>query len=365
MSTTIRNKVEVKGGFVSGNMPGFQNTASHVAGYTETTILDYSFIGGVLASNGKIYFVSNTGSSYVIVVNPMTGEIERLASGSWVGRDIVSAPDGMLYGLPLNGTTIMSINPETHEVNVSHKTGVSSGGDDYNGAVLHPNGNIYLVPRNANNVGVYNYAANTFSATTPGLTGLVSSGWKWGGGCLAPNGKIYCGPNSFRNSVLIIDPYTPSLDQTTIAGMSTWVRYGWSYGCLAPNGKIYFAPHAATTALIVDPSNDTADETTITGVTGSYYGGVLAPNGKIYCLPSNATTNVLVIDPSDDSIDIATYTGLPATINKFVATGILAPNGKIYAAGYDSAYKKVLELTPGGIPMLPIEPLLSPYKTHG
>jgi hypothetical protein len=48
--------------------------------------------------------------------------------------------------------------------------------------------------------------------------------------------------------------------------------------------------------LIIDPLTNTADTTTITGLTGSnkWLGGVLAPNGKIYGFPRDAT-NVLQI----------------------------------------------------------------------
>ena len=42
------------------------------------------------------------------------------------------------------------------------------------------------------------------------------------------------------------------------------------------------------------------DQSTITGVTGGYEGGVLAPNGKIYCVP-NTATSVLIIDPATDT----------------------------------------------------------------
>jgi hypothetical protein len=49
--------------------------------------------------------------------------------------------------------------------------------------------------------------------------------------------------------------------------------------------------------LIIDPVTNTADTTTITGLTGinKWQGGVVAPNGKIYCIPGN-NTSVLVIN---------------------------------------------------------------------
>jgi hypothetical protein len=60
----------------------------------------------------------------------------------------------------------------------------------------------------------------------------------------------------------------------------------------------------------MDPVAGTADTTTITGLTGSYMGGVLAPNGKIYGIPS---------------------------------------------------YPESVLIFTGGMPTMPIEPLLSPH----
>ena len=47
---------------------------------------------------------------------------------------------------------------------------------------------------------------------------------------------------------------------------------------------------------------DTADTTTITGLSGSWWGGVYAPtNGKIYGIPCDAV-QVLIIDPATNTI---------------------------------------------------------------
>jgi len=364
MSTTIRNKVEVKGGFVSGNYPGYMNIASPVAEYSETTITDYQSSSGVLGPNGKVYFIPgvNSGSTLITVIDPLTGDVERLACGSWLGYGAVLAPDGIIYCFPYGSvSTIMTIDPETHVVDTSHKTGVG-GSSDYLGATLHPNGNIYLIPATATNVGVYDYATNTFSSTTSGLTGLAAGAAKWHGGCLASNGKIYCAPYN-NNSVLIIDPATPSTDVSSIATLTTYAASSWRQGCLASTGLIYFSPMNGTSVLIVDPSADTADEATIAGITGTnkYCQGILAPNGKIYCLPITAN-HVLVVDPATNTTDVATYTGF-STADKYYGR-ILAPNGKIYAMGFDSAYAKYIELIPGGIPTLSMEHLLSPYRNN-
>ena len=68
-------------------------------------------------------------------------------------------------------------------------------------------------------------------------------------------------------------------------------------GALAPNGKIYGIPRDSSSVLIIDPLTNTADTTTISGLSGAgeWAGGVLAPNGKIFGIPGTSSS-VLVIN---------------------------------------------------------------------
>ena len=112
---------------------------------------------------------------------------------------------------------------------------------------------------------------------------------------LAPNGKIY-GISANDTRVLIIDPSWNTVDTASITGLTG--SFKWVYGVLAPNGKIYAAPHEDGRVLIIDPATNTADVTSITGLSGTskWVGGVLAPNGKIYGIP-HQDTRMLIIDP--------------------------------------------------------------------
>ena len=80
------------------------------------------------------------------------------------------------------------------------------------------------------------------------------------------------------------------------------------------SGKIYCIPRNAAQVLIIDPSTDTVDTSTISvSVSRSTYkwmGGALAGNGKIYCFPDGAT-QVLIIDPSTEGVDTTTIAGFP------------------------------------------------------
>jgi len=103
----------------------------------------------------------------------------------------------------------------------------------------------------------------------------------------------------------------PTVDTSTISGLGGGKK--WYGGVLAPNGKIYCVPGAAASVLIIDPQTDSADTSTISGLTvadssPNWLGGVLAPNGKIYCIPWEAS-NVLIIDPATNTVDTTTMSG--------------------------------------------------------
>ena len=89
-----------------------------------------------------------------------------------------------------------------------------SGSTKWLGGVLAPNGKIYGIPRDSTSVLIIDPVTNTADTTTiAGLSGTI----KWEGGVLAPNGKIYAIPRN-STSVLIIDPVANTADTTTIAG---------------------------------------------------------------------------------------------------------------------------------------------------
>ena len=79
----------------------------------------------------------------------------------------------------------------------------------WTGGVLAPNGKIYGIPCDASSVLIIDPVTNT--ANTTAITGL-SGADKWAGGVLAPNGKIYGIPYN-ASSVLIIKTGLPSVDE--------------------------------------------------------------------------------------------------------------------------------------------------------
>ena len=114
---------------------------------------------------------------------------------------------------------------------------VGSGG--WIGGALAPNGKIYGIPFNSTTVVEIDPVAQT--ATTFGsLTGIS----KWKGGVLAPNGKIYGIPYSSA-TVLEIDPVAQTV--TTFGSLTGSGK--WAGGILTSNGKIYGIPYNSTTVV--------------------------------------------------------------------------------------------------------------------
>ena len=207
-------------------------------------------------------------------------------------------------------------------------------------------------------------AANTYhtfegSSTRSSMGASLSGSYKWAGGVLAPNGKIYCVPRNAED-ILIIDPATNTATRSTMGASSTGSNK-WSGGVLAPNGKIYSIPLNAADILIIDPATDTATRSNMgASLSGSYkwVGGVLAPNGKIYCTPF-LTSDILIIDPSTNTATRSTL-GASLTGSEEWFGGVLAPNGKIYYAPLNATDILIIDKNPS-VPALGKKDCLSPH----
>jgi hypothetical protein len=215
---------------------------------------------------------------------------------------------------------------------------------------------------NTNGVNSFSYSgynfrgSNMFPENTVDISAFSyfdSTSGKFAGGVLAPNGKIYCIPHD-ANYVAIINPYTKTVDRTTIINVDGGITQGgkWYGGVLAPNGNIYCVPFSSSNIMKINIFTNTVSY--ITGITFANYptigssnaqkwiGGVLAPNGKIYCSPYFAEC-ALIIDTTNDTVNLTDISGVRATnpvYNRLLwktdlfpesfGGAVLHPNGKVY-----------------------------------
>lgn len=136
---------------------------------------------------------------------------------------------------------------------------------------LYLNSNMFYTP----------YPRYFTDRTTLGMGTALDGASSYLSSVLAPNGKIYC-PPAQQTAILIFDPNTNSIDNTSVPVVSTLTNE-WSSSMLAPNGKIYCPPGTSTRVLIIDPMLNTIDTTTITipGLTSAikWSGSCITPGG--------------------------------------------------------------------------------------
>lgn len=234
----------------------------------------------------------------------------------------VLAPNGKIYFIPYNASTVLVVDPITNTSytfgNITTaESGISNG--RYFGGVLAPNGKIYCAPGNASKVLVIDPVTETISYLA---TDLGTTAAKWANGCLAPNGKIYCAPSQTAGFtlLLIIDTLSDSVSTIDISIV------GYGTGTLAHNGKIYFNPVYAGNILVVNPQNNSWYTFGSVGTNASarWINGTLAPDGMIYAMPLGVTTQILKIDPFTD-----THSFVTSTVSGIYRSS-LGANGKIY-----------------------------------
>lgn len=273
------------------------------------------YAGGALAPNGLVYGVPYNATS-VITIDPDTGATTTFGnlagSSKYIGMAL--ARDGKFYCPPAGAGAVLVIDPAN---NTTYNIGSALG--PYRGCALAPNGKIYCVSLTTGNILVIDPATQTVSTLGSGLGsyyGIVNG----------MDGKLYGVPYD-ATAVLCIDPMTNTY--STFGNVTGTGKY--LSAVTAQNGKIYCIPYGALTVTVIDPVTKTVSS--FGNLTGSakWGSGRLGPNGKIYCMPRSATT-ILVIDPEQNT---TTTLGNFANSDKWIGT-VLAPNGKLIGLPFNA-----------------------------
>ena len=209
-------------------MAPFDSTSAiEVDPVTKTLVSFGSFTGAgkwsgvVSAINGSLYaipyndnrvlrIVGSTRATSFITLSGVTG------TAKWRGG-VYSPKTNTIIGVPHQNNRLLIINP----ANGTAVLGVElcPPGVTFSGGVCGPDGRIYFVPDNATTIYVYDPVTTQIST----FGKLPEGAGKWKGGSLAPNGKIYCMPYN-HDSILEIDTYNLAVRQIgNFPGEAKWM----------------------------------------------------------------------------------------------------------------------------------------------
>ena len=302
-------------------------TATYTTGGAQTgaSLTSNNHFAGVLAPNGNIYIGYESSSSCnVLVVNTTTNVLSSITqtNSGYSYKGGVLHTNGNIYFIPYASSDVMVVNPSTNALSTIH---LSTSGYDVNtssqGAVLGPNDKIYCIPTGTTNIVIINPNTKEITFGTGGdLLNPPISGQQWVGGVLAPNGNIYCIPFRASNA-LIINTSNDSVSYTSGGGSlspllwnsSTGAAQIYACGALAPNGNIYCIPVEASNILIINTFTNTVSYGTGGNSlspplsSGQRNGGcTLAPNGNIYAFGKKGN-KVLIISNTCTLLPTSNY----------------------------------------------------------
>ena len=210
------------------------------------------FTCAAMGSDGRIYCPPFKGHD-VLVIDVHKQMLSRIrVSESLLDNAYHSATlaaDGKIYCAPLSASQMLVIDPATNDTTFF---GNVPKNQSYYGAILGLDGNIYCIPWHATNVLVIDpvrrverFLGPLPSAPRSNIVPRFDNGM-YAGGVLAPDGKIYCVPSQAEN-ILVIDTVSQSLD--CFGKLMGAEKYRG--GVLTTDGRIFCIPFYSTEVLVL------------------------------------------------------------------------------------------------------------------
>ena len=360
-------KVDTVGKNGGGTPDGISDTIDvYRDEHTELTLLPCNppltgqekFLGGELASNGKIYTVPGHAKRVVLIdcnVEPPTiAPIGPVLDGDykWL-RGVRMEQTGIIYAIPCHADSVLRIDPTTDTVSTLHwdETDPRAPAKGmpwkwHGGQVAPLDGCLYCIPQYAEYVLKIDPITEQLSFLDgPRLVGRN----KWYGGLVAGDGCIY-GIQQNARGALKIDPSGPTV---STHGDYPEGGYKWHGGVTGPDGCIYGIPAHADTVLKISPGDPPSLKTIGTCRTGQhrtdgkykYLGGAVGHDGMVYFFPSDADY-VLQVDPKKETVREVgpNLRELERVHNNKWQNGFTAPDGTIYGIPLKSS--SVLRIRP-------------------
>eukprot|EP01043_Picozoa_sp_COSAG02_P051095 COSAG02_NODE_5336_length_4426_cov_2.244973_6_plen_433_part_01 len=249
--------------------------------------------------------------------------------------------------------------------------------DNFNGAVLLPDGRVVFVPCTFTNVVLFEPSTGTLTLG-PAVAGTYVPYDPWdpkpdgrpfpnlrctshdprandryrdlccnnfNGGVLLPDGRVVFVPAT-STTVGIFDPSTGAfnrgpnvtvhLQQLLFRPISSGADNNlFRGGVLLPDGRVVFVPFDSTTVGLFDPSTSTYTSVNRYNPIQrhGFSGGVLLPDGRVVFVPYDWGI-VVLFDPSTNTYTVRPGTDLPNSLYKGASTalfggGVLLPDGRV------------------------------------
>ncbi len=274
--------------FAGGGYPG----GAAFGGYSNAILLPDGRVCCIPAlpinSSTRVFFYSPATDSIVVSTTQWPGPSDITAAVLHYGA--VLLPDGRIYCVPRAdistfftpgaNTYARIYNPTNDTIQAANKIPpvdfsiIPKTGAQYRGAILLPDGRVFLCPHEANNAIIYDVLSNT--AMTVGVHSQPEGtpGQFWGG-VLLQDGRVFLVPHE-STVAKIYDPVANTL--VTAAG--TYIgNQGYAGGILLPDGRVYCVPYFAQAPKVFDPITNTTIQLANTAF-GLSVGGRLLPDGR-------------------------------------------------------------------------------------
>lgn len=285
----------------------------------------FTFTGGVLAKNNKIYQCPAAGLSNVAVYDWTAGTTSYITVSDQTANKFqgtVLDKNGNVWCMPY--TSVGALRIDTVNASATTVGNIGSSTLKYYSGVAHPNGFVYGIPYNASSVLKINVDTNTLSQF-----GNIVANQKYLGPTIAPNGKIYAPRiTTTIDGILEIDvvsettkiiPFIPQ----TISGTRISSGFGQNFfggSTLGYDGLIYFAMNSTNLGCILQFNPDTYEQFYIPFTPysiGYQWASVPDNDGNIfYYNNSTQTSQPLAVKMTGiPRILSSSFTDIPANLN--------------------------------------------------
>lgn len=221
------------------NVIGFYNPYNNVYSsnvYPQFNSADYR--GGVLGTNGNVYFMPFNSATSIGVFNPTNGVFSKITTTTMPNNAYyggVLIPDGRIVCIPHSATTILIINTSgTYSF-----VGTTPGNQAFAGGVLLPDGRVLFVPYNYSSIGFFNPITNVYS--TVAITVSTGSVPYFRGGVLTADGRVVFSPYNSYN-IGLYNIYTNTYSEIA-TGNAINSLFGTNVMLL--DGRVLFVPYSS------------------------------------------------------------------------------------------------------------------------